>query len=69
MIKVSQDKNDVVIRIPEGTLDIKEIHEIVDYFTFCSLTTKSKARDKDVENLSNDIDRAWRNANKKRFTE
>jgi len=69
MIKVSQDKNDLVIRIPEGTLDIKEIQEIVDYITFCSLTVKSKATDKDVENLSNDIDRAWWNANKKRFAE
>lgn len=69
MIQVNQDNNDVVIRIPEGTLDIKEIQEIVDYFTFCSLTAKSKATDNDVENLANDIDQSWWSANKERFTE
>ncbi len=41
--------------------------EVIDYLTFLEITSKSKATDKDIEKLSEDIKQNWWEENKENF--
>jgi hypothetical protein len=41
--------------------------EVIDFLTFLEITSKSKATDEDIEELSEEIKRNWWEENKKRF--
>ncbi len=41
--------------------------EVIDYLTFLEITSKSKATEKDIEKLSEDIKQNWWEENKDNF--
>lgn len=41
--------------------------EVIDFLTFLEITSKSKATDEDIEELSEEIKRNWWEENKERF--
>jgi len=64
---IKRENNKLVISIPENVLDITEIQELLDYLKFKTITSKSKATQKDIDEIAEDIDSSWWVKNRKRF--
>jgi hypothetical protein len=54
-MKITQNQTEFVITIPKGLVSLLDIQVFLDYIRYKSLVSKSKATDKDIENLSLDI--------------
>lgn len=66
-MKITRQNNELTISIPDNIMSLGEIQELIDYIKFRSITSKSKATQKDIDNLSEEIDESWWNKNKSRF--
>jgi hypothetical protein len=66
-MKIIRQNNELTISIPDNVMTMGEIQEIIDYIKFRSITSKSKATQKDINNLSDEIDESWWNINKTKF--
>ena len=66
-MKITRQNNELTISIPDNIMSLREIQEIIDYIKFRSITSKSKASQKDIDNLSDEIDESWWNKNKLKF--
>lgn len=69
MMKVINENNEFKISIPVNLVDITEIQDFLDYLKFRSITSKSKATEKDIEDLSNEINQSWWDKNKDKYLE
>lgn len=66
-MKVTRQNKELIISIPDNVLSLTEIQDLIDYFKFRSITSKSKASQKDVDKLSDEIDESWWTKNKPKF--
>ncbi|PIY06426.1 MAG: hypothetical protein COZ21_02865 [Bacteroidetes bacterium CG_4_10_14_3_um_filter_31_20] len=66
-MKITRQNNELTISIPDNIMSLGEIQELIDYIKFRSITSKSKASQKDIDNLSKEIDESWWNKNKPKF--
>jgi len=66
-VKIIRENNEIKFSIPEGVLDISELQKLVDFIRFREITSKSRAKPEDVENLANEINESWWEKNKSRF--
>jgi len=66
-MKVTRQNNELIISIPDNLLSIKEVQELMDYLKFRSITSKSKASQKDIDKLADEIDKSWWEKNKQKF--
>ena len=64
---IKRENNELIISIPENILGISEIQELLDYLKFKTITAKSKATQKDIDEIAEEIDSKWWEKNKKRF--
>ena len=66
---VTRENNEIVIRIPEAGsyLDIQELQQILDFIIYRQIVSKSKATQKEIDDLSRDINKSWWEENKRRF--
>jgi hypothetical protein len=66
-MKIERKDKNLIIKIPEDVLEIEELQELLDYLRFRSITSKSKATEKNIEEIANEIDSSWWSKNKERF--
>lgn len=66
-MKIKRQNNELTISIPDNIMSLSEIQELIDYIKFRSITSKSKASQKDIDNLSKEIDESWWAKNKPKF--
>jgi len=66
-MKIERKDKNLIIKIPEDVLEIEELQELLDYLRFRSITSKSKATEKNIEEIANEIDGSWWSKNKERF--
>lgn len=66
-MKITRQNNELTISIPDNIMSLIEIQEFFDYIKFRTITSKSKASQKDIDNLSREIDVSWWNKNKPKF--
>jgi hypothetical protein len=66
-MKVTRNNNELTISIPDNIMTLGEVQELLDYIKFRSITSKSKASQKDISSLSDEIDESWWNKNKSKF--
>ena len=64
---IKRENNELIISIPENILGISEIQEFLNYLKFKTITSKSKATQKDIDEIAEEIDSEWWEKNKKRF--
>jgi len=64
---IKRENNELIISIPENIIGIAEIQELLDYLKFKTITSKSKATQKDIDEIAEEIDSTWWKKNKKRF--
>jgi len=58
--------NQITISFSSGT-DMFGIQRLIDYAMYLEATSKSKAKQSDIDNLADDINANWWNKNKQRF--
>ena len=63
---IERVKDEIIIKIP-NSLDIDMIQQFIDYINFKSIQSKSEATEKDIEDLSKEINKSWIDKNIHRF--
>ena len=63
---IERTNKEILIRIP-NTVDLEGAQRIIDYIRYQEVTSKSKAKQKDVDNLADDVNIGWWEKNKDAF--
>lgn len=66
-MQIERTNKEILIRIPSGT-DIIGLQRILDFLKFREITSKSKASQKEIDELSTETKSAWWEQNKSKFT-
>ena len=63
---IERTNKEILIRIP-NTVDVEGAQRIIDYIRYQEVTSKSKATQEDVDNLTDEINKDWWDKNKDTF--
>jgi hypothetical protein len=63
---IERTSKEILIRIP-NTVDLEGAQRIIDYIRYQEVTSKSKAKQKDLDKLADDINKGWWEKNKDAF--
>ncbi len=63
---IERTLKEVIIRLP-ASVDATELQRLVDYLTYKEATANSKATQKQVDKLADDVKKGWWKKNRKRF--
>jgi len=63
---IERTDKEILIRIP-NSIGIKGAQRIIDYIRYQEITSKSKAKQKDIDELADEINRDWWGKNKDTF--
>ena len=66
-MKVVRENNEIKISLPDDIMDLSEVQNVLDYFRFKEIVSKSKASQEDADSLSKEINQSWWEKNKHRF--
>jgi hypothetical protein len=66
-MKVIRENNEIKISLPDNLIDINEVQNMLDYFRYREITSKSKGTQKDADELANEINKSWWDKNKHRY--
>jgi hypothetical protein len=66
-MKVIRENNEIKISLPDNLIDINEVQNLLDYFRYREISSKSKGTQKDADALANEINKSWWDKNKRRF--
>ena len=64
-MKITTNNNEILISVEKNALSITDIQRLLDFLRLREITYKSKASDKDAENLINEIKTDWYKKNTK----
>ena len=65
-MQIERTDKEILIRLSSGT-DLVGLQRILDYLRFREIASKSKASQKQIDELSSDSKSSWWNQNKSRF--
>ena len=65
---IERTDNEIIIRFP-SYVDTKGVQRLLDFLRYKEVTSKSKAKQKDVDKLAREVNKEWWEKNKKRFIE
>lgn len=60
---IERTDKEILIRIP-NSIGIKGAQKIIDYIRYQEITSKSKAKQKEIDELADEINRDWWEKNK-----
>ncbi len=63
---IERTSNEVIIRLP-SYVDTEGLQRLVDYLIYKEATSKSKAKQSDVDKLAKDVKKGWWSKNRSRF--
>ncbi len=63
---IERTDKEVIIRLPSG-VDTEGLQRLIDYLIYKEATSKSKAKQTQVDELSKMVKKGWWNKNRKRF--
>ena len=63
---IERTNNEILIRIP-NSVDIDDAQRIIDYIRYQEITSKSKASQKEADNLAAEANENWWKENKNNF--
>jgi hypothetical protein len=63
---IERTSNEVIIRLP-SYVDTEGLQRLVDYLSYKEVTSKSKAKQSDVDKLSKGVKKGWWTKNRSRF--
>ena len=65
-MQIERTNKEILIRLSSGT-DLVDLQRILDYLKFREIASKSKASQKQIDELSSESKSSWWNKNKSRF--
>ena len=66
IMTIQRQGGEIIIRIADN-IDIESLQRLINYLTYNELTSKSKATQKDIDELSTRVNKNWWEKNKDRF--
>lgn len=63
---IERTSSEVIIRLP-SYVDTEGLQRLVDYLSYKEATSKSKAKQSDVDKLAKDVKKGWWSKNRSRF--
>ena len=63
---IERTKDEVIIRLP-SYVDTEGVQRLVDYLSYKEATSKSKAKQADVDKLAKGVKKGWWQKNRSRF--
>lgn len=63
---IERTSNEVIIRLP-SYVDTEGLQRLVDYLSYKEATSKSKAKQSEVDKLAKAVKKGWWNKNRSRF--
>jgi len=66
MLVENADNNKITITV-SSSVDKFGLQRIIDYLKYLEATSKSKAKQSDIDKLADDVNSSWWEANKSRF--
>jgi hypothetical protein len=63
---IERTSNEVIIRLPSN-VDIEGLQRLVDYLCYKEATSKSKAKQSDVDKLAAEVNKSWWSKNRRKF--
>ena len=63
---IERTSEEIIIRLP-SYVDIDGLQRLVDFLTYKEATSKSKAKQSDVDSLAKEIKAGWWTKNRERF--
>lgn len=63
---IERTSSEVIIRLP-SYVDTEGLQRLVDYLSYKEATSKSKAKQSDVDKLAKEIKKGWWSKNRNRF--
>lgn len=63
---IERTNKEIIIRLP-SYVDTDGLQRLIDYLSYKEATSKSKAKQSDVDALARDIKKGWWEVNKSRF--
>jgi hypothetical protein len=63
---IERTSSEVIIRLP-ASVDTEGLQRLVDYLIYKEVTSKSKAKQADVDKLAKEVKKGWWKKNRKRF--
>lgn len=67
-VKIESDSKEITIKLPINS-SLEDIQQVLKYFTYIDLVSKSKADEAQIAKLANQVKRGWWERNKDRFTD
>jgi len=64
-MKITNAKNELLISIPKGLMDISEIQRFIDLIRYKTIISKSQATEEQIEEVTNDINENLAQFNKR----
>jgi hypothetical protein len=66
MLVQRQENNEILIKL-SSDLNSFDFQRLIEYVRFLEISSKSKAKQKDINDLANSVSANWWKKNKKRF--
>ena len=63
---IERTDSEVIIRIP-ANVDITGLQRLIDYLSYKEITSKSKAKQSEVDKLAKEVKKGWWKKNRSRF--
>lgn len=63
---IQRQEGEIIIKIPDN-VNIESLQRLVDFLTYNELTSSSSASQKQVDQLSSQVNKNWWESNKERF--
>ncbi len=65
-MQIERTNKEILIRV-SADMDLSGLQRLLDYIRFCEITSKSKATEKEIENLVQESKETWWKENKNDF--
>lgn len=65
-VTVERTEKEILIKLPLNT-KISDIQQILNYFEYVNLVSKSQATQKQIDDLAKEVNQGWWKKNKERF--
>ena len=63
---IERSENEIIIKIPSN-VNIEGLQEIIEYLRYKEILSKSKATAEDIEELADEVNKSWWNANREKL--
>ena len=64
---VERTNNDIIVITLSSSVDSFGLQRLIDYMKYLEATSKSKAKQSDVDKLADEVNASWWSKNRKRF--